>query len=78
MVALFQAFLERQKQLALFKHFVAFSQNYFFFRKCRLVLNFEKKKNKINRAKGKKQFKCYPNTWLDFLLFWAHFPNSGW
>ena len=77
MVALFQAFLERQKQLALFKHFVAFSQNYFFLENVDLCSTL-KKKNKINRTKGKKQFKCYPNTWLDFLLFWAHFPNTGW
>ena len=52
MVALFQAFLERPKQIALFKHFVAFSQNYFFFRKCRLELSFEKK-TKETKQKGK-------------------------
>ena len=47
MVALFQAFLERQKQLALFKHFVAFSQNYFFLENVDLCSTL--KKNKQNK-----------------------------
>ena len=44
MVALFQAFLERQKQIALFKHFVAFSQNYFFLENVDLYSTLKKKK----------------------------------
>ena len=51
MVALFQVFLERQKQLALFQHFVAFSQNYFFLENVDLCSTLKKKQNQQNETK---------------------------
>ena len=77
MVALFQAFLERQKQLALFKHFVAFSQNYFFLENVDLCSTL-KKKTKSTKRNEKSNSNATLIRGLISSFFWAHFPNSGW